>query len=130
MKILIAEDDFASRKYLRELLAQYGECDITVNGVEAVEAFALAHDTGKPYDLLCLDIMMPKIDGLKVIQTIRDFEKKHGIDESGKSCIIITSAINETEVTFDFSNAGRVAYLTKPVGMKEIKEAMKELGLI
>jgi two-component system chemotaxis response regulator CheY len=88
MKILIAEDDYASRKFLFKLLSQYGECDMTVDGIETVEAFAIAYDIGKPYDLLCLDIMMPKIDGLKALKTIRDYEKKKGIAESYKCKVI------------------------------------------
>ncbi len=37
MRILIVEDDFTSRKLLQRLLSQYGECDIAVNGEEAVD---------------------------------------------------------------------------------------------
>ena len=41
MKILIAEDDFAGRKYLFKLLSEYGECDMTIDGIETVEAFVI-----------------------------------------------------------------------------------------
>ena len=41
MKILIAEDDSASRKFLFKLLSQYGECDMTVDGIETVEHLQL-----------------------------------------------------------------------------------------
>ena len=37
MKILIAEDDMISRKFLSKLLSQYGECDIVVDGMEALD---------------------------------------------------------------------------------------------
>lgn len=63
MKILIAEDDLASRQFLLQVLTGYGDCDVTVDGIEAVEAFTTAHKTKKPYDLICLDIMMPRVDG-------------------------------------------------------------------
>ena len=98
MKILVAEDDFVSRKYLFKLLSQYGDCDMTVDGIETVEAFVIAHDAGEPYDLLCLDIMMPKIDGLKALQTIRDFEEKKGIGELERCKVIITSALSEFQL--------------------------------
>ena len=39
MKILLAEDDFATRKFMAGFLSKYGECDITVDGMEAVDAF-------------------------------------------------------------------------------------------
>lgn len=37
MKILIAEDDLSSRKFLFKLLSQYGECDLVVDGLEAID---------------------------------------------------------------------------------------------
>ena len=46
MKILIAEDDFASRKFMLKFLSKYGECDVTVDGLEAVDAFTMALDAG------------------------------------------------------------------------------------
>ena len=59
MKILLAEDDFVTRKFMASFLSKYGECDVTVDGMEAVDAFMLALEEGEPYDLVCLDIMMP-----------------------------------------------------------------------
>ena len=53
MKILLAEDDFASRKFMTNYLEKYGECDITVDGEEAVDAFLMALDDDEPYDLIC-----------------------------------------------------------------------------
>ena len=63
MKILIVEDDFASRKFMMDYMSKYGECDGTVDGSEAVEAFMMAREDDEPYDLVCLDIMMPSMDG-------------------------------------------------------------------
>ena len=50
MKILLAEDDFASRKFMSKILDKYGEADITVNGLEAVDAFLMALDDDERYD--------------------------------------------------------------------------------
>ena len=58
MKTLIAEDDFASRRVLLRFLEEHGDCDVTVDGREAVEAFEMALENGEGYDLLCLDIMI------------------------------------------------------------------------
>ena len=51
MKVLIAEDDFASRKFMLRFFEKYGECDVTVDGKEAVEAYKMAIECGEPYDL-------------------------------------------------------------------------------
>ena len=63
MKILLAEDDFVTRKFMRNFLSKYGECDVTVDGMEAVDAFMMAMEDDEPYDPVCLDVMMPVMDG-------------------------------------------------------------------
>ncbi len=65
MRSLVVDDELISRMLLQKLLAPLGECHIAVNGKEAIEAFLLADETRQPYDLICLDIMMPGIDGQK-----------------------------------------------------------------
>ena len=76
MKILIAEDDFPSRKLMLGYLSQYGECDVTVDGMEATFAFMMALDEGTYYDLICLDVMMPVLDGYQALKMIRDMEDR------------------------------------------------------
>jgi two-component system chemotaxis response regulator CheY len=76
MKILIVEDDSISRKILYKFMSEYGECDITVDGMEGLDAYLIALNEGNAYDLICLDIMMPKVDGVKVLKTIREIEKQ------------------------------------------------------
>ena len=56
MKILLAEDDFATRKFMLNFLSKYGECDVTVDGMEAVDAFMMALEDGQPYDLVWIPV--------------------------------------------------------------------------
>jgi len=130
MRILIAEDDMASRKFLARFLSKFGECDITVDGMEAIEAFMVSFDIGKPYDLICLDIMMPKLDGIKVLKTIREIEKQKGIHEDEQVKVIMTSAINELDTVNNSFETGSEAYATKPINTEKFEEVMKKLGLI
>lgn len=130
MRILIAEDDLASRKFLFKFLSKYGECDMTVDGIEAVEAFMIALDLGNPYDLVCLDIMMPKVDGLKALKAIRDIEKQKGINDGQRAKVIMTSALNETEVVLDSFTTGSEAYATKPINTEKFVEVMIKLDLL
>ncbi|MDP4094388.1 MAG: response regulator [Bacillota bacterium] len=130
MRILIAEDDFASRKFLSKFLSTYGECDITIDGMEAVEAFMIAWDEGKPYDLICLDIMMPELDGVKALKTIRDIESQKGIEETDRAKIIMTTALNDKNSVMDAFDTGCEAYAAKPIDTKKMVDVMKKLGLI
>jgi CheY-like chemotaxis protein len=79
MKTLIVEDDFTSRLFLQTVLSRYGECHIAVNGKEAVEAHRTAGEDGKRYDLICMDIMMPEIDGREAVKQVRALEEARGI---------------------------------------------------
>ncbi|MBP1756850.1 MAG: cheY7, partial [Firmicutes bacterium] len=93
MRILIAEDDFVSRKYMLKFLSKFGDCDLVVDGLEALDAFLIGMREDKPYDLICLDYMMPKVDGGKVLKSIRDFELQKGILPDKKVKVIMTTAV-------------------------------------
>lgn len=130
MKILIAEDDFASRKFIMNHMSRYGECDGTVDGQEAVEAFVMAREDNEPYDLLCLDVMMPEMDGYQVIKTVREIEEESGIAPKDRVKIIMMTALSaEKNVKMAFE-LGATVYCAKPVNVERLKTAMKKLKLI
>ena len=79
MRVLIAEDDFASRKFLYKFLSNYGECDMTIDGEETLEAFSMAYDEGMPYDLICLDIMMSKMEIFVKWKKSGELKKRTGL---------------------------------------------------
>ncbi|MEO5355588.1 MAG: response regulator, partial [Magnetococcus sp. XQGC-1] len=64
MKILVVDDMVENRMLLSGFLSEFGQCDMAVNGVEAVELVEAALAEEMPYNLILLDIMMPKMDGL------------------------------------------------------------------
>ncbi|MCE5284442.1 MAG: response regulator [Pelosinus sp.] len=129
MRILIAEDDLASRKYLYKIMSAYGECDLTVNGLEVVEAFLTAWDLGHPYDLICLDIMMPRVDGIKALQAIRDLERQKKVKDEARAKVIMITALNDKETVFNSFETGCEAFAAKPVDTAKLLEVMRELGL-
>ncbi|HEY8462784.1 MAG TPA: response regulator [Bacillota bacterium] len=129
MRILIAEDDLASRKFLDKFLSAYGDCDLTVDGSEAVDAFKLAWEENQPYDLICLDIMMPNCDGYQALRAIREWEQEKGIIGEKRVKIIMTTALNEPHHVFEAFDAGCEAYAAKPINTKKFIEVMQRLGL-
>lgn len=130
MRILIAEDDFASRKFMLRFLSKYGECDVTVDGQEAVEAFTMALDGEEGYDLVCLDIMMPGLDGYQALKAIRDLEQERGIPEDKASKVIMTTALNEGRNVTKAFELGCVAYAGKPIDQNKFVNVLKKLGLV
>ncbi|MGN0141247.1 MAG: response regulator [Roseburia sp.] len=130
MKILLAEDDFVTRKYMQNFLSKYGECDVTVDGMEAVDAFLMALEDGEPYDLVCLDIMMPVMDGYQALVGIRNLEKDRGIPAEQGAKIIMTTALNDeknVKMAFEY---GCSIYSGKPIDEDRFKQALEKLGLI
>lgn len=130
MRILIAEDEPISRDFLFKFLKKYGECDLAVDGFEALDAYLISVKENKPYDLLCIDIMMPKFDGLKVLKAIRDIEIQRKITIDKRAKIILTTALDKSHIaksSFDFDYD---AYIPKPINTSKLVEIMQNMGLI
>ena len=131
MHVLIVEDDFVSRKLLHQMLSPYGECDIAVDGIEGVEAFKMALADGNPYDLVCLDIMMPRMDGQAALGQIRQLEAQKGVLEMNAARVIMTTAVDDKkQVTQAFYRGGAASYFVKPIDQDKLVAELRILGLI
>lgn len=131
MRVLIVDDDFYSRSFLEYILHPYGACDVAENGEEAVMSFQRALREGKPYDLICMDLRMPEIDGSTAMREIRDVEKDHGVAKTCRAKIIITSVLEDAEDTHNAMFLGdATAFLQKPIEEKALLTELKRLELI
>lgn len=130
MKCLIVDDEFAARKLLQVYLSDYADYFVAVNGREAVEAVREALEEREPYDLICLDIMMPEMDGRQALETIRQIEKEHGI--GGLDCVkvIMMTALDDSKNIMDAFRTGCEAYIVKPIRKEQLLKEMKHLGLL
>ncbi len=130
MKILVVEDDFVCRKLLHKILQPFGECDVAVNGREAMDVVKASLDAKTPYDLICLDIMMPDIDGLTALEEIRSLEKDRGIDLGEGSKIIMVTALSDNRHILQSFRFGCESYIVKPVRREKLLQEMMKLNLI
>lgn len=133
MRVLIVEDDFLSRRMLQRFLAPYGECDIAVNGKEALQAFNISWIEKQPYDLICLDIMMPEMNGHQALAAIRQAEAEgNPAHHTGYPPvkIIITTARNDHQSVATAMKSKCEAYLIKPLNKKTLLDKLCSLGLI
>ncbi len=129
LKILIVEDDFDGRRLLQRILSPYGECDVAVNGKEAVVAYEKSLSEEFSYDLICLDLLLPEMDGHEALRRIRQLEDSKGI--FGQQCvkIIITTAIDDKRTMLTAHQTGCEGYLTKPIERKKLLDTINGLGL-
>lgn len=130
MKTLIVEDDFTSRFLLQTILSIYGECHSAVNGLEALKAYKAAKEAGEPFDLICLDIMMPEMDGQEALKQIRALEEAEGLTDKKEVKIIMTTALSDSQSIIQALSNLCNAYLLKPINKAKLLEHLKSFGLI
>ena len=131
MKTLVAEDDFVSRTVLQEILTPYGACHLAVDGEEALAAYDRSIIIGEPYDLICLDIMMPKLDGQEVLRRIREREKEQGIGGSDMAKILMVTALGDPKNIMTALVKGSCeGYLVKPIRRDKLLGQLRKLGMI
>ena len=130
LKFLIVEDDFASFKLLEDYLCKYGNSSFAVNGADGVEAFRKALDEGQPYDVICLDIMMPGMNGHLVLEEIGQIEAERQISDSDCVTVIMTTAIDDSEDMIKAFKEGCKAYIVKPITFERLKTEMQKLSII
>ena len=103
-KILIVEDDLDIQELLQNFLQEAGyEVSIANDGVEAVSLFSTAH-----YDLILLDVMLPKIDGFTVCELIR---------KQSQIPIIMLTALSGEKEQIKGLDLQVDDYITKPFSM-------------
>lgn len=131
MRSLVVEDEFTSRKLLTALLSVFGECDTASDGVECVDAFRRALDEGRPYDLVCMDIMMPNKDGHQALKDIRAMEQESGVSVVDEAKVIMVTALNDPKtVVRAYYKGGAAAYLPKPIEVEGLHAILRNLALI
>jgi two-component system chemotaxis response regulator CheY len=130
MKSLVVEDEFIARCILQRFLARYGECDVAVDGDEAIEAVTKAIENAAAYQLVCLDIGLPKLNGQGVLEHIRALELGRGI-QLGQGCrVIMTTVATASDQVMGAFRGGADAYLNKPISLDSMTRELEALRLI
>lgn len=132
LRILVVEDDFMVRQVIRDILEQYGAIvDIAVNGEEAVQAFRVAWRKLQPYDLLCMDIMMPVMDGHEALVKIREVEKSLGIVGPEEVKVIMLTALDDAKTVMKaYYKGGATSYIVKPIDKERLIFELQSIGII
>ncbi|MEW5725324.1 MAG: response regulator [Thermodesulfobacteriota bacterium] len=129
MKSLVVDDSDSARVVLENLLAPYGPCDQAADGRTGVEMFRRALDSGQPYDLVCLDIVMPEMDGQTALKEIRACEAARGLWAGREVKVLMTTVVDDPDQVLEALTEGIEAYLVKPLGREKFIKALEELGL-
>lgn len=116
MKLLIVEDDKEAAAYLKRALSEAGHTvDAAVTGREGLMLAA-----GEPYDVIVLDRMLPQIDGLAILRTIR----ASGV----KTPVLLLTALGGIDDRVEGLEAGGDDYLVKPFAFAELLARVNALA--
>tara|TARA_R110000772_G_scaffold47019_3_gene107596 strand:+ start:10827 stop:13523 length:2697 start_codon:yes stop_codon:yes gene_type:complete len=119
-RILLAEDNLANQLVAKTMLSRAGyQIDIANNGLEAIAALAKTQ-----YDLILMDVRMPKLDGISATQEIRKS------DASWSTIPIIAMTANAFDTDIERCLAsGMNAFLPKPVNRRELLDMVAKFSL-
>lgn len=127
MRVLVADDDFVNRKFLEKIFSRYGEVVAVDNGMSAVDEAVRGMEQREFFDLICLDIMMTKLDGYKTLEAIREAESKYAVFDN-RAKVIMISALDEVvldsiQVCSDYD-----AYICKPIVVDKFEKLLDKMG--
>ena len=127
-RILVVEDDETSRLLLCTVLSKFGTCEIVADGQQAVQAYHAALDEDRPFDLICLDIKLPGMDGGKVLKYLRRHEAVTKATSTVK--VVVISGVRASEQVLDMYRLGCQGYLMKPIKVENLLTRLSELEVI
>lgn len=131
MRILIVDDEPSLRRLLEVMLQPYGQIDLACDGNEALASYLRALETETPYDLICLDIMMPGMDGQQALKEIRRVEAARGIVPGAEVKIIMISCQDTPSAVIEaYYRGGCSSYLVKPVNKAKLLSTIRDFALI
>lgn len=128
MRSLIVEDDPSSRLILESILGEYGSVETAATGIEGYEMFASTRAKSAPYDLVCLDILLPGMSGQEVLRDIRAMEASDVVVSHTAKIVMITALDDKSNVINAFREQCD-AYILKPIQVKELCEQLALIGM-
>lgn len=120
LRILVVDDSREAVEYLKYVLNNLElDCDCVYDGYEALRVVEQAMKQGRPYDVIFMDYMMPRLNGVEAAKRIRQIARE-------STSIIMVSIYDWDTIKLDAQNAGVRKYITKPVSPSSIMNSLQE----
>jgi len=131
LRALIVDDDPVNTCFLMEILSPYAFCDTAVDGRQGLDAFGRALESGRPYDLIFLDVMMPGMDGHQALEGMRHMEHQQGVASSDAAKVIMVSALDDTRTIYRaFFQGQALSFLPKPFTCDTVLDELRKFDII
>ncbi len=130
-RFLIVEDDALSRRILEDFFTEFADCDSAEDGVAGFTMFEKAILDGRPYDLVCTDIIMPRMDGHDLIRKIRACEQSLPIQDVMRTVVFAISVSNTArDMEQALLDCDCDDYIVKPFRRETLKNILEKYNLI
>ena len=130
-RLLVVEDEAINRRTVERMLQHFGDTETAATGEEALSAYRAAVAERRPYDLICLDIRLPGMDGMEVLKEIRRLEFEAGVAPKGEVKVLMISTLGSPhDVVEAYYRGGCNGYLVKPLDAVKLKRFLKEFRII
>ena len=123
--ILIADDHLVDRRIIKQFLKDKAHFHEAADGNEAILSYNFSIRDHAPFDIVLLDLAMPKLDGHEVLRRIRESEDKRQVPINKRVLAIAISALPQSETNLG-TNAFS-AYVGKPIDPKELLEKVEKV---
>ena len=116
--ILVCDDSTVARKQVIRCLNEYIDADIQ-QATNGKEALALLHH--KHFDLLCLDLTMPEVDGIAVLEQV----KANKIE----TYVLVISADIQQKMRDRVAQLGAIDFIHKPINKAQLNDVLHKFGI-
>ncbi len=125
MKILVVDDEYVSLKKMKILMSGYGDVDTASSGREALDKFSKSYWDEQFYDLITIDIEMPDMTGLELLERIIDQEKLLMITPAKKIIITAEGTAENLAIAYKYKVSG---FIVKPVQRLVLDKKLSSMG--
>ena len=129
MRVLVVDDELVNRKKMAKVLESFGDCVAVDSGDAALKAIGTALEKGEPFDLITLDVSMPRMEGTEVLYEIRKIEGQRNIPKENRSKVIMVTAQSDKDTVITCIQAGCDSYVVKPFDRTIMAKRLGELGM-
>ena len=118
IKVLMIDDNVELIKMVKEYFSDHASIDISLEAHDGIEGMKLIREHQNDYDVVILDLIMPKKDGLSVLQEMRDAN----IDKS----VIVLTSYNAGHIIRRVSEMGIKYFILKPFELTDLERRVME----
>ena len=118
INLLVIDDDESTRVLLKEHFSKSDDVEVVLSATDGEEGIKLIRSEPDKYDVILLDIVMPKKDGIEVLKYLKEYK----IDKK----VIVLSACNSQDIIQKVSSLGANYFVLKPFVLEQLEEIVRD----